>query len=81
MMRHWSRIKIALVFFGMVITVAPTRAGVGDVTRVTFDWADDKGSHRAAHRFPSCRGGTEPAAWTIPTGRQVRTRWVELQPD
>jgi Neuraminidase (sialidase) len=52
-----------------------------DATRVTFDWTDSEGPHRAAHRFASCRGRTEPMGWTVPTGKQVRTRWVEYQPD
>jgi hypothetical protein len=43
-----------------------------DGTRVTFAWSDDGGEHRADHTFPS-----DP--WTVPTGRGVRTRWVEFE--
>jgi hypothetical protein len=52
------------------------RARGKDATRVTFDWADDKGPHRASHVF---RAG-DSGAWTIPTGRDVRTCWVEFEP-
>ncbi len=48
----------------------------GDATKVTFDWADDTGPHREAHVFAAGR----PADWAIPTGRDVRTRWVEFEP-
>jgi hypothetical protein len=51
-----------------------------DATRVTFDWTDDKGPQRAAHRFEAKRG-REPAAWEIATGHNVRTRWVEFEPE
>jgi hypothetical protein len=47
-----------------------------DKTKVTFDWSDDGGTHRAAHVFDAGR----PAAWAIQTGRNVRTRWVEFEP-
>jgi hypothetical protein len=49
-----------------------------DATKVTFAWDDDGGPHRASHTFAP---GTdrEEAAWTVPTGRDVQTRWVELE--
>jgi hypothetical protein len=48
-----------------------------DPTAVTFAWADDTGDHAATHRFP--RGeGERP--WAVPTGKNVRTKWVELRP-
>jgi hypothetical protein len=47
-----------------------------DATAVTFAWTDDAGDHEAAHAFPA---GAE-TAWTIPTGKNVRTRWVEFTP-
>lgn len=50
------------------------RAKGGDATKVTFDWTDDAGPHRAAHVFGA--GGD----WTVPTGRDVQTRWVEFEP-
>jgi hypothetical protein len=57
------------------------RARGNDVTKVTFDWTDAEGPHRAAHRFASCRDRVKPLAWNVPTGRQVHTRWVEFEPD
>ncbi len=48
-----------------------------DATKVTFDWTDDAGPHRAAHVFTEGQGA---AAWQVPTGRNVRTRWVEFEP-
>src|SRR5207244_766828 len=47
-----------------------------DATKVTFDWADDAGSHREAHVFDSERA----AQWQFQTGRNVLTRWVEFEP-
>jgi hypothetical protein len=55
------------------------RAG-SDPTRVTFDWTDEGGPHRAAHVFEDRPRGAAPAAWDLPTGRSVRTRWVEMEP-
>ncbi len=45
-----------------------------DATRVTFAWADDGGARQASHVFAA--GGT----WNVPTGKNVRTRWVEFEP-
>jgi CubicO group peptidase (beta-lactamase class C family) len=45
-----------------------------DRTRATFAWTDDKAKHEAVHDF-SAQG-----VWDLPTGRNVRTRWVELKP-
>ncbi|HEV3261577.1 MAG TPA: hypothetical protein VG013_32300 [Gemmataceae bacterium] len=56
------------------------RAGGSDATNVTFDWTDDRGPHRASHRFAGNRARSEPTGWKIPTGRNVRTRWVEFEP-
>jgi hypothetical protein len=47
-----------------------------DATEVTFDWIDDSGPHRATHLFT----GETPDSWRIATGRDVRTRWVEMRP-
>ena len=44
-----------------------------DATRVTFDWTDDAGPHRESNVFPA---GKAPD-WTLKTGRNVVTRWVE----
>jgi hypothetical protein len=48
----------------------------GDPTKVTFDWTDDASTHREARVF----GPGQPADWTIKTGRNVQTRWVEFEP-
>ncbi len=47
-----------------------------DATRVTFDWTDEAGPHRASRVFPA---GATPAAWDVPTGKGVRTRWVAFE--
>ena len=52
------------------------RAKGDDATKVTFDWTDDAGPHRASHVF----GAGRPGDWAVPTGRDVRTRWVEFEP-
>jgi hypothetical protein len=49
----------------------------GDATRVTFDWTDDGGAHRASHRFAV----SSQAPWELVTGRNVQTRWVEFRPE
>ncbi|HEX7902156.1 MAG TPA: hypothetical protein VF950_30635 [Planctomycetota bacterium] len=41
-------------------------------TKVTFDWTDDAGAHKESKVFP---GG----AWELKTGKNVQTRWVELE--
>jgi hypothetical protein len=46
-----------------------------DATKTTFAWADDAGDHTAAHRFTG-KPGDPP--WTVPTGKNVRTKWVEM---
>lgn len=46
-----------------------------DGTAVTFAWRDDQGQQRHVHTF----AGHE-ATWTIPTGRNTRTLWVEMRP-
>jgi hypothetical protein len=67
--RAYARCEVHLVY----------RTAGADGTRVTFAWDDDRGSHRASHRF-SAGGEKEPAAWQVPTGRNVQTRWVEFTP-
>lgn len=69
--KSYARAEVHLVY----------RTRGSDATKVTFDWTDAEGSHRAAHRFASCRGRAEPMAWDVPTGRKVRTRWVEFEAD
>ncbi|GDY21545.1 hypothetical protein LBMAG56_28920 [Verrucomicrobiota bacterium] len=53
------------------------RTTASDTTRVTFDWTDATGPHRAAHEFMA--SSAEPAAWKIPTAANVQTRWVEFE--
>jgi hypothetical protein len=52
------------------------RAAGADDTKVTFDWTDDSGTHRRTHSFAA----SGPGAWDVPTGKGVRTNWVELAP-
>ena len=47
-----------------------------DDTAVTFAWTDDAGDHTESHTFV---GQKEVPAWTIPTGKNVRTKWVEMK--
>jgi hypothetical protein len=49
------------------------RSAPTDATRVTFAWSDDRGSRQASHTFAAA--GT----WMVPTGNDVRTRWVEFE--
>lgn len=53
------------------------RTAEKDGTRVTFAWTDQKGEHRDSHTFTA----KEKAPWTVPTGSDTRTRWVEFNPD
>ena len=46
-----------------------------DRTRVTFAWSDDRGQHTHSH---TTNGANDQ--WTVPTGRNVQTRWVEYEP-
>jgi hypothetical protein len=50
-----------------------------DGTKVTVSWKDDKGVREASHVF-AAEGPDEDAAWTVPTGKDVQTRWVEFAP-
>jgi hypothetical protein len=47
-----------------------------DATRVTFDWGDRAGVHRESHVFAP----GAPATWTVPTGKNATTWWVEFEP-
>jgi len=46
-----------------------------DATKVTFAYSDAAGEHTAEHTFAGTAG--EPA-WTVPTGKGVKTKWVEF---
>jgi hypothetical protein len=52
------------------------QTGEQDPARVEYCWTDDAGEHRAAHVFDRA----DSSAWRVPSGREVRTRWVEIQP-
>jgi hypothetical protein len=43
---------------------------------VAFDWSEAGRPRSAMHVFDPAR----PAAWTIPTGKDVVTNWVEMRP-
>jgi hypothetical protein len=49
-----------------------------DATSVTFHWTDDRGPHTATHEFAPGDGAAEQV-WSIPTGKNVETNWVEVQ--
>ncbi len=44
-------------------------------TRITYDWRDEGGARRESRVL--AHGQT----WDLPTGREVRTRWVEMAAD
>jgi hypothetical protein len=46
-----------------------------DAAKVTFAYADSTGDHTAEHTFT---GAANEPAWTIPTGKGVKTKWVEF---
>jgi hypothetical protein len=48
-----------------------------DAMRVTFAWSDTDGDHEKAHTFT---GAKDEKAWAVPTGKKVRTKWVEFAP-
>jgi hypothetical protein len=48
---------------------------VRDATKVTFDWTERSGARRLSHTFAA--GSTDP--WSVPTGKDVQTRWVEYE--
>jgi len=65
--KHYARAEMHLVY----------KLPRQDATQVTFAWADAGGDRTAAHTFAGTPG--EPA-WTVPTGKAVRTKWVEFAP-
>ena len=50
------------------------RLAKNENTKVTFDWTDHSGPHRASHTFAPL----ELQRWSIPTGVNVQTRWVDF---
>jgi hypothetical protein len=67
--RNFARAESHLVY----------RVARSDATRVTFAWSDDRGDHQASHDFHP-EGEKAAGGWTVPTGRIVKTRWVEFEP-
>ncbi|HUG70532.1 MAG TPA: hypothetical protein VMM76_22475 [Pirellulaceae bacterium] len=51
-----------------------------DATRVTFHWQDDSGVRSASHVFASDDPSAAPVDWQLPTGKGVKTLWVEYEP-
>jgi hypothetical protein len=48
---------------------------------VTFALSDDAGAREVVHVFlPISDPAAAAAVWDIPTGKNVRTRWVEFEP-
>ncbi|MDB5308866.1 MAG: hypothetical protein JWO38_3068 [Gemmataceae bacterium] len=64
--KAYARAEVHLVY----------RVPMTDSTDVTFVWADDTGDHTATHRFTGA-AGEQP--WAIPTGKNVKTKWVEMK--
>ena len=54
------------------------RADNREGTRVTFNWSDDAGRQQASHDFMEQTSPDRAATWRLATGRNVKTRWVEL---
>jgi hypothetical protein len=48
-----------------------------DATEVTFAWTDDTGDHTA--RLVRSGSPDEKPSF-VPTGRNVKTKWVEFRP-
>jgi hypothetical protein len=63
--KNYARAEVHVVY----------RIAKEDATKVTFDWTDDSGAHRASHVFAAAK----PATWNCATGKNVRTRWVEFE--
>jgi hypothetical protein len=58
------------------------RAIGNDATKVTFAWTDDRGPHEVSRVFaPATSPGKDQPDWDIPTDANVRTRWVEFEPE
>lgn len=52
------------------------RTPAADATAVTFAWTDDTGDHTTSHTFT---GKSDDKPWTVPTGKNARTKWVEMK--
>jgi hypothetical protein len=49
------------------------RTPEADPTKATFSWKDDGGAKQASNVFKGA------AIWKVPTGKNVETRWVEIE--
>lgn len=49
-----------------------------DDIKVTFNWTDHRGPREAIHI--QTLKGSKPISWEIDTGKEVKTRWVEVAP-
>jgi hypothetical protein len=67
--KTYARCEVHLVY--------QTAAGNG--TKVTYHWTDDTGPHLASHTF-SMAAAAKADPWSVPTGNNVQTRWVQLEP-
>jgi hypothetical protein len=52
------------------------RVSTADTTEVTFAWNENGGDRTATHVFTG-KSGEKP--WTIATGKEVKTKWVEMK--
>jgi hypothetical protein len=70
--RAYSRCEAHLVY----------RTPKSDPTRVTFAWTEGGKARQAAHTFaaPKAPALAIAPAWKIPTGKNVKMRWVEMTP-
>lgn len=50
------------------------QTGKPDPMELTYQWSDDAGSHQQSKVF------SEAGQWTLPTGTNVRTGWVDFEP-
>jgi hypothetical protein len=53
------------------------RTAGSDATKVTFAWTDEGGARQASHTFVAAE---ETPPWMVPTGKDAKTRWVEMEP-
>jgi hypothetical protein len=66
--KNYPRVEAHLVY----------RAKQPDPTKVTFAWTEKGGAREGSHVFPAIE--EKEAVWNLPTGQNVKTRWVEFVP-
>jgi len=64
--KTYGRAELHLVY------KVPTR----DDTQITFGWTDATGTHESSHTFEVMNAKD----WTLSTGQNVTTRWIEMRP-